>query len=282
MTCTDACRERYGLTESRKKQLLRLKKLLNHCALTSQLSILGDLKRYLEDLEQLQVPADDNGQTNLLERVDVIREQLMRDQNWSAVAAEQNETIFSKVLDSTDEDIQKFASLYMSDVIEILSHAAKEGGTPHGPRSIATVRIGTQAGDRATTFHLSVKGDKKVMATPQGDFLRSALAVNCIDGDEEHLLIHPESKVSVVLNAASASLEIGNLHLPTIRELESDIGVSIAAPSELSSREWRQLGALEDDAILQLGFKRSSKAIVGEDHDLCCYILDKAFLVQRH
>jgi hypothetical protein len=278
LTCSDACRQRYGLTASRKKQLLRLKKLLNHDALVSQLGILTDIKQYLVALERLEVPLEESG--GLIERVDVLRDELVRSKDWSSVATEQYVTIFIKVQDATDQDIQKFASLYMNNDFRLTQ--LQEGTHPSG--NIGTVDIETQCGERLVTFHLSVKGEEKIMDTPEGEFLRSTLAVHCIDGEEEHLLIHPESKIRVTITTVGIDrlLQVDNLALPTMKEIESDIGSSITTPNELSSREWRQLGTVEDGLVMQLGFKCSSRAMVGDDHDVYCYVLDKAFIAQRH
>jgi hypothetical protein len=278
LTCGDACRQRYGLTAPRKKQLLRLKKLLDCDVLVSQLSILTDIKQYLVALERLEVRSQQSG--GLIERVDVLRDEVVRSKDWSSIATEQYERIFSKVQDSTDHDIQKFALLYVND--GLLLTKPKEFTNPSGH-----IVIETQSVDRSVTFHLFAKGEEKgkIVDTPEGEFLRSTLTIHCIDGEEGHLLIHPESKVRVTITTSGIDrlLQVDNLALPTIKESESEVGASITTPKEISSsREWRQLGAVDDGLVLQLGFKRSSRAVVSEDHDLCCYVIDKAFIAQRH
>jgi hypothetical protein len=76
LICSDSCRQRYYLTVSQKKQLLRLKRLLEYDALVSQRGILKDIKEYLIALESLEVPLEQNG--GLIERVDVLRDELTK------------------------------------------------------------------------------------------------------------------------------------------------------------------------------------------------------------
>lgn len=180
--------------------------------------------------------------------------------------------------DATDKDIQKFASFYRDNDFQL----TQPQEVTHPSSKIGTAEIETRCGERLVTFHLSVKGEEKNLDTPEGEFLRSTLAVHCIDGEEEHLLTHPESTIRVTITTVGIDrlLQLDNLALPTKKEIESDLGSSITTPNPM--REWRQLGTVEDGLVLQLGFKHTSRAKVGDDHDVYCYVLDKAFIAQRH
>lgn len=56
LTCTQACREKYPLSEFRKSQVLRLRKYLNDIII-DQLPVLADVRRYLDELALMSVPA---------------------------------------------------------------------------------------------------------------------------------------------------------------------------------------------------------------------------------
>lgn len=114
-------RERYHLNSFRKGQILRVRKYLNE-VLLDQLPFLTDIQRYMDELTITEVPEPSSMHDSvfMFQQVSVMREALLKNKNWSAVAQEQKDKVFT-MTDRTDEDVRRMANLYADNDVEALT-----------------------------------------------------------------------------------------------------------------------------------------------------------------
>ncbi|CAM9226068.1 unnamed protein product [Ectocarpus fasciculatus] len=109
-------RERYHLNGFRKGQLLRVRKYLND-VLLDQLPILADIQRYMDELAITEVPDHSSaGSVFMFQQVSVVRETIIKDRDWDAVAAYQLSNVFT-MTDRTDTDLHQLADMYADESV---------------------------------------------------------------------------------------------------------------------------------------------------------------------
>jgi len=119
LTCNSVCKKQYGLNVFRKEQLLRLRKYLNDIVL-DQLPVLVDVMRYMDELSLMSVPESvtGHGSALLMQQVPMMRDVLIRGRDWTKVAQQQFDDIFSTVTDATDLDLKLISSVYQNSDVE--------------------------------------------------------------------------------------------------------------------------------------------------------------------
>eukprot|EP01031_Cornospumella_fuschlensis_P026726 gene26726-32295_t len=111
-------RERYFLNSFRKGQLLRIRKYI-HDVILDQLPFLADIQRYMDELAVTNVPEPSslNDTVFMFQQVALIRESLLRGQDFPKVAAHAKEHVFT-MTDKNDPDLLAMAELYSDDAVE--------------------------------------------------------------------------------------------------------------------------------------------------------------------
>jgi hypothetical protein len=275
----ESCRERYGLNSYRKEQILRLRKFLNEY-MVDQLPVLVDVARYMDELSLMNVPDHSSttgtGMNVLLDQIDLHRESTLKksQHEWDNVIQSQLKSIFSGVTDSTDEDLRLIATIFdEDDFIHALSNNAdKTQGTPLKDKAgeISHVHIcARKDGDKETDsslhelFKLTPNEDFEgiTIQTPNGPFRRTMLNIEQLGYVDKFF----QSKSLIVY----AKLFFEEVHL--VKQYSSELGIEIESKKQF---EWIQLGKIEDDLVIQLGFKRQ-----GDDLNNLLN-LDQAFLAK--
>jgi hypothetical protein len=111
-------------------QILRVRKYLSE-VLLDQLPFLVDIQRYMDELSITDVPEPAGAGTGIFmfQQVSVMREGILKDRDWPAIADEQVSRVFT-MTDKDDADLRRMADLYaddaVGDVIEPV-HVAGEG-----------------------------------------------------------------------------------------------------------------------------------------------------------
>lgn len=305
LLCSNACRERYGLDTYRKSRLLSVRKYLNDM-LVDQLPVLADVARYLDQLTIMTVPeptiapgsrdgSGSGGNPFLLEQVDSVRERLVpKRTNWDDAVKSQYATVWSKFTDETDADLRAISEVYCGSEGDSFATAAVSKEPAPQPTSRPLEDVILRLGD--ATFRLrpvDTDGGSEGQAVPteHGVFVRIKMRVERIQDDGETATppfpILPKSCAVAVVSFKGRQplkVELSNEELGLPTPIDTDALQTEEVPSSLPSREWRQLGSLEDDStgrlILQLGFKRLSRVakIADDATKWTCYGLDRAFM----
>ena len=214
----------------------------------------------------------------LMEQVDTLREDVVRTagrQGWAAVVKEQFDSVFSKVTDAKDESLRLISSEVYDERFEsvLVGGGGDDGGTSDGkevgrdigaslqrrPISSIVVSVARNAGSDDSflvdCFQLVPdEGGKSasLVESPDGSgaFLRTKFKVTLLDGS---------SNVSslVVPSGATINAKIfyhGIENTSTLLKLKS-IDLPTTQADVKSKKEWRQLGSLDDNLVVQLAFK---------------------------
>ena len=295
LTCSNTCRENYGLNSYRKSQLLRLRKYLNDVVL-DQLPVLAEVMRYMDQLAIMSVSESSSGQGSalLMQQVDTIRGEITQGKDWATVMQKQYADVFSKVTDAKDEDLKRISEVYSGDIVEDVIGDAEMHSTDHISHPIEEIVVSVASDMSSETVDIFMlksneNGGGIGVPTEYGLFTRIGLNVLRVDGENKEWPIPPNAKVvtKVMFKGPychSKSFTCEDVCLPSydfMPDKKEDSGV----PKSLPSREWRQLGSLQERLVLQLGFKRLSHFPVREMSDsdgtpskVACYELDRAFL----
>ena len=287
LICNDTCRKRYYLNVFRKEQLLRLRKYLNDVML-DQLPVLADVMRYMDELSFMNVPesggSTGQGSAFLMQQIAILRDSLIRGRVWKDVSRRQFDEIFSKVTDSTDEELRLIADIYTENnfvesfvgnrtSIEDLYEPMAE------PLDGITIIVATNGID-VDAFSLTQKmKSSKVIETPHGQFRRTKLKISSIEeNDQKKVVITPSSVIKA--NASfSGSGTFTKMLQCSMKVIDGD-GEKDSS-SDVSTKKWLQLVSLQEKIIIQLGFKcRQSDGCTRNSTDELSYELDQAFLSQ--
>uniref|UniRef100_A0A7S4MMF6 Uncharacterized protein n=1 Tax=Odontella aurita TaxID=265563 RepID=A0A7S4MMF6_9STRA len=270
-----------------------------------------------------------SGAPLLLEQVDSLREDLVpRGVDWDEIARDQFARIWSKITDATDSDLRRISEVYCgpSSASEdggrgkILDRHRPEEPLSRPLREVQlrlyslSKEFSAELGPHIASFRLLPADDstKQSLAVPtqHGLFVRMKLRIvqQCQEnggntGDLDVIapfpvlpMVQPVATVSFCGRPSfDVDLSCNTLDLPNPFEgemegAEGDAPTEI--PSSLPSREWRQLGLLDENKlVLQLGFKRlsrvspvqvssecGSKSMTANSTSCACYGLDRAFL----
>ena len=113
-------RERYHINTFRKSQILRIRKYLNE-VLLDQLPFLVDIQRYLDELTISEVNDNTNYNNSnnvfMFQQVSVIRENLIKNQNWKDISIEIINNVFT-MTDRDDKDLRTIADVYSNDALD--------------------------------------------------------------------------------------------------------------------------------------------------------------------
>lgn len=121
------CRDRYELHTLRKESIVRLKKYFNE-VLVDQLPVLGELRRFVEELILVQPPPPTSSSLAIIQQVPEIREEILKGvlgeeekedpEKWMRVAAGLMTTVFADDKAARQKDIARLASTYNLDALE--------------------------------------------------------------------------------------------------------------------------------------------------------------------
>jgi hypothetical protein len=127
MLAKEAFRQRYHLNSFRKAQLLRVRKYIND-VLLDQMPILADVQRYMDELAMIEVPNHSSSAESvfLFQQVCVMREGLLKNKDWEAVARYQRESVFT-MTDKNDKDLQRIANMYADESVSEMLDTNPDG-----------------------------------------------------------------------------------------------------------------------------------------------------------
>lgn len=246
LTCGSVCRQRYGLNVYRKEHLLRLRKYLNE-VMVEQLPVLTDVMRYMDELALMNVPEMSTGQgsTLLMQQVDKLRDDILRNQNWRQLAEKQYRTIFSQTTDAEDEDIRLLGSLYDDEFLgTFLDHG---GDLPLENKVLAlpVTMITLSSGSIEDVYNLTPAGDEEiVMHTAQGELKRMKLKLHC--PRDEPFLFGKELSLKAIISVNQI-------------EKYKTLSLDTCLSEDIKKTQWIQMGRTEEDGYaLQLSFKLDS------------------------
>lgn len=290
LTCSNAnCREQYGLNTYRKEQILRLRKFMNEY-LIDQLPILSDVTRYMDELSLMYVPecggsgsgTNSTGVSVLMEQIDQVRECLLKECNndWVQVAKYHLDSIYSKTTDANDEDLRLIASIYNEEDINFclgdkcLNPDKIEPNVfrPILDQIIISISESNDVDNEINNvdvFNLipNEKDDGVLVQTPNGPFHRRKLAI-VNTGDLGQFFGSSPNPRRLKLKA--------NISFKSVTGFQH-LGIDFDLPTRTKSTkniEWIQLGTLENNLVLQLGFKHCSEDSTEN------YSLEQAYLAQ--
>jgi len=254
LTCSNICRERYALNVFRKEQLLRLRKFFNEVIL-DQLPVLTDVLRYMDQLALLFVPEASTGMgaALLMQQVELIRESLVRGRNWTTVGQTQYDNIFSNLNDSNDPELRLISSIYDEDAIDALIGYGRAPVEQNDQQQLGGVTLNVvDVGDEsAKRFQMSPIGEETIIQTPRGPFRRTRLQIDSSVGPTENVLVPSKVKLEATI--------LFQGHRPGSKTLESEIILSHTNTEKTREKknqlEWKQLGSLEENLVLQLAFE---------------------------
>ena len=279
LTCNNTCRERYALNSFRREQLLRLRKFLNNFML-DQLPVLADVMRYMDELSLLTVSDCSTGQgaAFLMQQVSTMRETILKDQDWDKVANDQYKLIFSRIIDSKDDELRLIASIYNDDFIEnIAVDNATNAQYKNMSMPIHHITLSAEINGLLTEIViLTTKEsvDPSFVETPFGKFKRTKLSM--MKSSENNVAqILPNANLTAIIAFDAESdycikLECKNIDLPSLTNESSRSRI----------KEWRQLGTLEKGIVLQLGLKINPYGGDALEKGTCTYVLNQAFISQ--
>ena len=195
------------------------------------------------------------------------------------MAQEQFATVFSKVTDATDQTLRLISSEVYGEGLESVlggPRGSASGGstsTDEGIAGSSLERIVLSVARNATCdpveciqlVPLSSEVDGKtstLVDSPDGTgtFRRTKCKVTLLDGSAT-------ASTLVVPSSAGVSAKIfhdGFSHTSTMLELES-IDLPATQAEVKAKKEWRQLGSLGGNLVVQLGFKLLSSGEEGDD-----------------
>jgi len=276
LTCSNVCRERYALNVFRKEQLLRLRKFLNDIVI-DQIPVLADVMRYMDELSLMYVPESSTGQGSalLMQQVDTVRESILYKCVWKDVINSQIEHIYSKMNDSNDMDLRLIAQIYNEETFGDFrgSTAMNDDSTMIFHVELVTISLCKDI-DFYEIFYLTPDGrdEGTTTQTPNGVFRRTKMKVVPVDHENNDLQTIPSSGAKLQANVsfkdvAGVKQFSIDLMLPKMNESCENHVVD-------SQMKWIQLGRLEDQLVLQLGFKPCLGGGLGS------YNLEQAYLSQ--
>jgi len=286
LTCSKICRSQYGLNSFRKEQLLQLRKYLNNLML-DQLPVLSEVRRYMDELALMSVPENSTGHGSalLMQQVSLIRDSIIRGEDWDDVAKIQYETIFSKITDSKDEILKNIADIYSLDEVEdILGNSPNYDLTSQkvGGSILKVLYKGNQEknGGVANIYILKLVGDSTITDSSNGTFKRTKMEISHIQKEEEENEGIPhDSRMEIDIEFVGElphkiCLKCEALDLPRIESYENF--------ESLPKMQWRQLGSIQEKIVVQIGLRRLSKPIANDNCDVTTssYELHTAFLSQ--
>ena len=239
LTCSNICRQRYALNVYRKENLLRLRKFLNE-VMVEQLPILTDVMRYMDELALMNVPETCTGQGSalLIQQVDKLREDILRNYDWQDVAETQFRSVFSKTTDAEDEDIRLLATLYDDEYFgsSLDSDPVEKNVVP---LPITMISLSTDSTKDA--FLLTPFDDGEIIQTDRGDVRRIKLKIHSTFDQP------PLFDKLLCLKAVISVNQIENYKSLALNTTLSD---------DEKKSQWIQLGQTEKDGYaLQLSFK---------------------------
>ena len=274
LTCGNAkCHEQYGLNTYRKEQILRIRKFLNEY-MTDQIPVLVDVIRYMEELSLMSVP-DYNGNSNtgfgtmLMEQVDQVREHVLDGcaDDWKNVFKQQFDMIFSNVNDGNDEDLRLISNIYD----EAISGLDDSQPDVHSGTNVLTTKLkvlkqvtitlicdGCDVGGYGTSdilneiYQLTLGDESVIIQTPKGQFKRNKLIIN------PNSEIEPFTAGSSEKNTIKIQAEITFEQIVGFTRLGTELNLS-KCNSDAEKTQWVQMGKLETDLVLQLGFRKIKK-----------------------
>lgn len=273
LTCQQSAQARYGLTSQRKDSLLKLLPFVER--LRDQLTVLDQVKIYLERLNEMTVPGET--ESPALEETDGILLKLTKDKNWAMVCSDQYEEIFSKISDANDELLHHWGLIHFSNPV-FPTPKPQRRGQPDSD-NVESIRLELECNDAAVQVaKLCLAEDKgREEDTSHGTFLRRKLEViecppQCLHPNAAcGLTINFENRVQKQLRCANLKLAAPDLEMAVV-------GESLVVPESIPLREWRQLGLVEQGLVVQLGFRRQTVGTVANDGSPCCYQVDKGFI----
>ena len=276
LTCGNAkCHEQYGLNTYRKEQILRIRKFLNEY-MTDQIPVLVDVIRYMEELSLMSVP-DYNGNSNtgfgtmLMEQVDQVREHVLDGctDDWKSVFNLQFDTIFSKVDDSNDEDLRLISNIYDEAISRLEDSQPVVHSQPNTltttPKVLKQVTITLTCDgcdvveDKANSndelnevYQLTLGDESVIIQTPKGQFKRNKLII-MPNGDIDSFTAG-SSKTNIIKIQAEITFQ----QIVGVTKLGSELKLS-KSNHDTEKTQWIQMGKLENDLVLQLGFRKIGK-----------------------
>lgn len=243
LTCSTVCRQRYALNVYRKEHLLRLRKFLNE-VMVEQLPVLADVMRYMDELALLNVPETSTGQGSalLLQQVDTMRDEVLRNKNWHEIGNMQFKSIFSKTTDADDEIIRLIGTLYDDEIGSFL-----DGGVvPVSDRilSLPVTMISLSSGSVENIYIMTpVHDEGTVVQTALGQLERMKLKLHCTDDQPFQF----EKVISL-----KAVISVNQIEKYATLTLDT----SLSDDDDVAKSQWIQLGRTEEDGYaLQLLFK---------------------------
>ena len=272
LTCSKSCRECYGLNNFRKEQILRLRKYLNE-VMTDQLPILSEVMRYMDELAMMNVPANatGHGAALMMQEVCSLRDSLLENRaSWEIVAHAHFEYLLSRSKAKTDSVLKQISNIYSDDQIEqIIDNPPTELIT----REIDYVDVSIDMKDTGKSdtinFHYITPSERGIaMNTPKGMYRRYKLddptniePSSYFLNPSEHLTIHVEVSFK---NIDSSHLKLNgefSLQAPYVVDItndENDTNKNSETIISSGKNEWRQIGSLDNELILQICFQRKS------------------------
>jgi hypothetical protein len=264
LTCSSVCRQRYALNVYRKEHLLRLRKYLNE-VMVEQLPVLTDVMRYMDELTLMDVPEVSTGQgsTLLMQQVDKLRDNILRNHNWKEVVEMQYKSIFSKTTDAQDEDLRLLGTLYDDELLGTLFDC---GSLPLEnkvlPLPVTVITLSSSSIENV--YNLTPTGDEVVIHTANGDLKRTKLKVHCTR--EAPFLFDKELTLKAIISVNQM-------------ERYKTLSLDTCLSEETKKPQWIQLGRTEEDGYaLQLSFKLVNKKC--EDRATPLFELRQAFISQ--
>ena len=265
LTCTEACREKYGLNTFRKEQLLRLRKYLNDVVL-DQLPVLADVMRYMDELALMSVPENGtgNGSALMMQQVAVERDKITRGKNWSDVAKKQYEEIWSKVTDAKDDALRNISDIYNEEGTEDILGEAKPFEVTS--QEIESVVLEVEGGGKKG-FRVNKGEEGTQVETPEGKFRRLKLIPVSIEGggdsgveilyDDE--VLESDCKINAVITFTG---EIPHAAMLTLEKA----GLIRGEKASVAAKCWKQIGSVSEKLVCQIGFERCRvKGAEGEE-----------------
>eukprot|EP00055_Hartaetosiga_balthica_P014926 m.85094 g.85094 ORF g.85094 m.85094 type:complete len:452 (-) comp8728_c2_seq1:232-1587(-) len=110
------CRKKYAFTTYNKNHILKLRSHLNDVVI-NQMPVLGDLRRYLEELSLMEPPAPSGGV--VIEQLPELRQHILRSKkSWDEVAQYQLKKVFNASEKTRMKQAKALASTYNFDTLE--------------------------------------------------------------------------------------------------------------------------------------------------------------------
>ena len=114
---TKNCADYYQLTNSRKDNMLKLRKYLNE-TLIDQIPILANLLKVLEQLSITEVPSISNKSIFMVQQIPEFKNKIYSNKNWKEIAEYQIKHYFNQSKEEMKEELDKIVSLYDNHLIE--------------------------------------------------------------------------------------------------------------------------------------------------------------------